>query len=919
MSRSLVIVESPAKARTISNFLGDDYLVEASVGHIRDLPRNASEVPTAQKKESWSRLGVNVDDNFTPLYVIPAEKKAQVKKLKDALADVDELLLATDEDREGESISWHLLEVLKPKVPVRRLVFHEITESAIQHALKNARSIDRSLVEAQETRRIMDRLYGYAVSPLLWRKIRPQLSAGRVQSVAVRLIVDRERERLAFTPAGWWDIRGSFSGSRGELDAEMVQLDGNRLASGRDFDDSGRLRREGLTVLDEAGAARVVADLTGQSGKVVSVEERPYADRPAPPFTTSTLQQEAIRKLRWTARRTMSVAQRLYENGWITYMRTDSVTLSQEAIQAARGLIVEQYGPAYLPKSPRLYSQKVKNAQEAHEAIRPAGTTFRTLEESSQLDADEGRLYELIWKRTVACQMTNATGKRASVQILVKDGLFQANGKTIEFPGFRRAYVEGSDDPDAALADRERVLPPLAVGDVVTTTELEPRGHTTQPPARLTEATLVKEMESRGIGRPSTYASIIDTILRREYVFKKGNALVPTFTAFAVTRLLEGHLGWLVDYEFTANMEKELDEIALGNDDATSCLTRFYLGDTGLSVRLESAGEKIDPREICTIPLGDSADGEPIEIRVGRYGPFLSSGELKADVPDDLPPDELTLEKARELLVERQEGPRVIGRHPDDGALIYLMKGRFGPYIQHGDVVETVIPAKTARGKDKIKKSKPPRASLLRGMLPEEISLQVAVALLQLPRTLGTVEVTAEDGTVTTEEVIATNGRFGPYVKQGKESRSIPAEYSVLTITLGQALQLISTPTRRRGVETLRELGHDETTDREIKMMAGRYGPYVTDGTTNASLPKDKDHNQVSLAEAVAMIRLKEAAPKRKSGRKPAAKKATAAKTTAEKKPAAKKTATKKTATKKTATKKTAKKTPAKPAASKAG
>ncbi|MFT5680005.1 MAG: DNA topoisomerase-1 [Myxococcota bacterium] len=896
MSRSLVIVESPAKARTISKFLGDDYIVEASVGHIRDLPRNASEIPASQKKTAWSRLGVNVEDNFAPLYIIPAEKKAQVKKLKEALAGVDELLLATDEDREGESISWHLMEVLKPKVPVRRLVFHEITKTAIQHALDNAREIDRSLVEAQETRRILDRLYGYAVSPLLWRKIRPQLSAGRVQSVAVRLIVDRERERLVFTAAGWWSIRGSFTGDKGALDAEMVQLDGNRLASGRDFDDSGTLKRTSLTVLDESGASKVVTNLTGKSGKVVKVEERPYADKPAPPFTTSTLQQEAIRKLRWTARRTMSVAQRLYENGWITYMRTDSVTLSQEAITAARSLITEQYGAAYLPSTPRLYKQKVKNAQEAHEAIRPAGTVFRTLEEAGKLDADETKLYELIWKRTVASQMNNATGKRASVQLLIDNGLFQANGKTIEFPGFRRAYVEGSDDPDAALADRERVLPPLALGDVLTSTTLEPRGHTTQPPARLTEATLVKEMEARGIGRPSTYASIIDTILRREYVFKKGNALVPTFTAFAVTRLLEGHLGWLVDYEFTANMEKELDEIALGNDHSGACLSRFYLGETGLSASLENAVEQIDPRQICTILLGEAADGLPIEIRVGRYGPFLSSGDIKADVPDDLPPDELTLEVARALLIERQEGPRVLGEHPEDGKPIYLMKGRFGPYIQHGEVVETIIKAKTSRGKDKIQKSKPPRASLLRGMLPEELNLPVAVALLGLPRTLGSVEVKAEDGTVSTEDVTAANGRFGPYVKQNKESRSIPAEFSVLTITLEQAKQLIAIPSkRRRGVETLREMGQDATTEREVKMMAGRYGPYVTDGETNASLPKDKDHNQVNLAEAIAMIRLKETSPKRKATRKPAKKKPAA-----KRKPAAKKTTAKKTAAKKT-------------------
>ncbi len=902
MGTPLVIVESPAKARTIEKYLGGDFRVEASVGHIRDLPSKASEIPAAHKKKPWARLGVDVESDFKPLYVVPADKKAQVKKLRELVADADELYLATDEDREGESISWHLFEVLKPKVPVRRLVFHEITRDAIQKALANPRDIDQALVRAQEARRIVDRLYGYEVSPLLWKKIRPKLSAGRVQSVAVRLVVERERLRRAFNSAGWWDAVGQFAGKRGALEAELVEVEGQRIARGRDFGDDGKLQKDDVRLLDEKAAKALVEALSGGLAKVASVDQKPTTDRPAAPFTTSTLQQEANRKLRWTARRTMSAAQRLYETGWITYMRTDSTTLSSEAIQAARALIAEQYGAEYLPKSPRTYKSKVKNAQEAHEAVRPAGTRFRSLDDAArELDGDPQRLYELIWKRTVACQMADAKGFSTSVRIEAGKGAsasaFEAKGKTISFPGYRRAYVEGADDPDEALADQERILPPLEEGDELDIKDLTPREHVTRPPARLTEATLVKEMEARGIGRPSTYASIIDTILRREYVFKKGSALVPTFTAFAVTRLLEQHLGWLVDYDFTARMESRLDDIALGDADQLTYLREFYEGAEGLHARLSAAEEHIDPREVCTIVLEAGEDGESLDLRVGRYGPYLSKGDIRADVPDDLPPDELTLEKARELLQRKKDGPGELGVDPDSGQMVFLMHGRFGPYVQLGE----------AEGKEK-----PKRASLLRGMEPDSLELDVALKLLSLPRSLGTDPDTGE-------EVIATNGRYGPYVKRGKTSRSIPATGNVLEITLDEARTLLATAKARRGPEPLRDMGEDPSTSRTIKLMSGRYGPYVTDGETNASLPKGADPLKLDLAAAIELIRVREQAPKRprRNARKTTAKKTTAKKATA-KKASAKKTTAKKATTKKPAAKKaTAKKTTAKKPATK--
>ena len=862
MGKPLVIVESPAKARTIGKFLGGDYVVEASIGHVRDLPSKAAEIPPGKKKEPWARLGVNVDADFEPLYVVPAEKKNQVKKLKEAMEGASALYLATDEDREGESISWHLLEVLRPKIPVHRLVFHEITRAAIEKALANPRELDVALVRAQETRRILDRLYGYEVSPLLWKKIRPELSAGRVQSVAVRLLVQRERQRIAFKSAPWWDVGGRFQANPGELEAALASWNGVRLASGRDFEEDGSLKaqKESVLVLDEAAARAVVAELEGVAGRVLSTEEKPYRDRPAAPFTTSTLQQEGNRKLRWTARRTMQVAQRLYETGWITYMRTDSTTLSDEAIAAARSLIREQYGSPYLPGKPRVYESKVKNAQEAHEAVRPAGTRFRSLEDGErELDEDAARLYALIWKRTVACQMEDARGRSMTVQIEAGPGRFVARGRTVDFPGYRRAYVEDSDTPEADLAERERVLPPVQQGEQLPLMGLDPKGHQTQPPARLTEASLVKELEARGIGRPSTYASIIDTIQRRDYVFKKGTALVPTFTAFAVTDLLEQNLGWLVDYDFTARMEEQLDEVALGHAGAKAFLARFYRGAEGLKEQLELVLDRVDPRAACTMPIGSGKDG-PIEVRVGRYGPFLQCGDVKADVPGDLPPDELTVEKATELLEKKKEGPRDLGLDPATGLKVYLMEGRFGPYVQLGEV------------SDEPKAPRPKTQSLLKTMSSDDVGLEVALSLLSLPRELG---IFPDNN----EMITATNGRYGPYVKAGDQTRSIPATGDVLKITADEAIVLLRQPARRRGPEPLREVGVDPSTGRNLILMSGRFGPYVTDGETNASLRKGMTPENLELSTAIGLIRDREQAPKRPPRGKSAAKGGAAAKT----------------------------------------
>jgi len=894
--KPLVIVESPAKARTIKKFLGSDYNIEASVGHVRDLPANATEIPAAYKKEKWARLGINVEEEFKPLYVVPKAKKEQLKKLKGLLADASKLYLATDEDREGESISWHLVQELKPKVEVERLVFHEITKSAISESLDNPRRINEDLVEAQETRRLVDRLYGYTVSPLLWKKIRPRLSAGRVQSVAVRLVVERERERIRFVSADYWTIQGTFEvADQAPFDANLVQLDGSRIALGKDFDpDTGQLKDQGkgkpTTLLSEERAKAVVDALAGKNAKVVSLEQKPYTERPSPPFTTSTLQQEAGRKLRFTARRAMSAAQRLYENGYITYMRTDSTTLSAQAVAAARSHITSQFGADYVPDQPRNYATKVKNAQEAHEAIRPAGDAFTQPKDlGPDMGQDERRLYELIFKRTVACQMKDARGKRTTLVLEASGGdvdeaRFQATGRTIDFPGYRLAYVEDTDDPEQALADSERILPDVAEGQQLGIQKLDPSGHTTQPPARLTEASLVRELEARGIGRPSTYASIIETILAREYCFKKGSALVPTFTAFAVINLLDRYLPNLVDYAFTAEMENDLDEISNGRQKRLNYLEEFYHGNghPGLLGTLQVVEEKIDPREVCGIPLGKNDDGEVVEVRVGRYGPFLSCGDNRVSVPDDMPPDEMDLEKAIELLAKGAEGPKSLGVDEETGLQVFVKNGRFGPYFQLGDP-------------ESLDGEKPKMASLLKGMDPETVTFAEAKACLDLPRVVGTMATKGTDDAPSEElEILAANGRYGPYIKWGKETRSLPPDESPLTVSLEKAKELLAQPKargrQRAAPKVLRELGEHPTSGEALRILDGRYGPYVTDGEINASLPRGSKPEELGIAQAVELL---EARAAKKPRKKKAKKKATKKKAT-KKKAAKKKTGSKK-------------------------
>jgi DNA topoisomerase I len=911
MGKALVIVESPAKARTISGMLGPDFIVESSVGHIRDLPRGADEVPAAYKGESWARLGVDVDNGFKPLYVVSSPKKSVVANLKKLLKGADELYLATDEDREGESIAWHLSEVLSPTVPVKRMVFHEITPAAIARAVEEWRDLDRRLVDAQEARRILDRLYGYEVSPVLWRKVMPRLSAGRVQSVATRMVVERERARMRFRSATWWGVDGTFTNAAASaFGAALVGLGGASLATGKDFDEHGeRTGKSDVRVLGEEEATSVAAALVGRSFTVSAVTERPFRRSPAAPFMTSTLQQEAGRKLRFSAQRAMQVAQRLYEQGFITYMRTDSTTLSDEALSAARNQARQMYGDAYVPEAPRRYERKVKNAQEAHEAIRPSGETFRTPEQAGRdLSGDELRLYELIWKRTVSSQMTDATGTSAQIRLTaeVPEGVaqgqeaeFSASGRVIAFPGFLRAYVEGEDDPDAELADREVVLPALAVGDVVEGSAFEPGSHTTQPPARYTEASLVKAMEELGVGRPSTYASVIATILDRGYVWKKGTALVPSFTAFAVVGLLERYFGDLVDYNFTASMEDDLDEIAAGREETLPWLTRFYFGASGPGGRnghgdeVEAVGLKasvathlseIDAREVNSIPLGNGSDGEPIVARVGRYGPYLQRGEDRASIPDDTAPDELTIERAEEILAA-PSNDRVLGIDPASGLDVQVKAGRFGPYVQVGDVVE---------GGDK-----PRTASLFSSMDQATLTLEQALELLRIPRTVGTDPETGED-------VVAHNGRFGPYLKRGADTRSLGSEDQLLTVTLPEAQALFAQPKQRRGrapAAPLRELGADPTTTLPVVVKDGRFGPYVTDGTTNASLRKGDVVESIDIERASELL-----AERRAAG--PSTRKKKAAKKAA---PAKKKATAKRDAAKRDAAKKaTAKKSPAK-------
>lgn len=842
MSKPLVIVESPTKARTIEKFLGKNYEVLASYGHIRDLPNNAAEIPPNVKKEKWARLGVNIEADFAPLYVIPRTKQKRVKELKDALKRCSEILLATDEDREGESISWHLLEVLRPKVPVKRLVFHEITKEAIKGALESARSLDDNLVKAQETRRIIDRLFGYSVSPILWKKLAPKLSAGRVQSVALRLLVERERERISFKPAVYWDLKAVFAKRQGsEFEAELAQWQGKRVASSKDFDPkTGKLSdKVDVFLLDQAAATKLKSDLGKLAAAVSSVEEKPFSTKPYPPFTTSTLQQEGNRKLRFSAKRTMSIAQTLYENGYITYMRTDSTNLSEEAIQGARQLIEREFGAEYLHPQPRLYKTNVKNAQEAHEAIRPAGRDFAHPDQvRSKLGAEAARLYELIWKRALASQMKDCQGTRVAVQVRCGEALFKASGKTIKFAGFLRAYVEGSDDPEAEIADQEKILPALSVDEELETRKVDSLSHQTQPPPRFTEGSLIKELEKRGIGRPSTWATIVDIVLSRTYAFKKGTALVPTFLASAVIGLMEKSFTSLVNYEFTARMEDDLDAIARGEQDNLRYLKSFYFGNglPGLQKLVADGEEKIDPREVCGIPIGKDKTGRQVEVRIGRYGLFLTNGETRAALPDGVAPDELTIEEAEQLIARAERGPESLGSHPDNGKSIYVKSGRYGPYVQLGEQGEG--------------DEKPKMVSLLPSMSPETVTFEDAVRLLELPKLLGK---DPDSG----NEITVALGPYGPYVKAGTESRSLTSDLSPLEITLDQAVELLKQPKsarRRAQPQVMREVGVHPVSELPLTIRTGRYGPYVTDGKINASIPRGSDPQEVTVDDAVNLL-----------------------------------------------------------------
>ncbi|MBF2076203.1 MAG: type I DNA topoisomerase [Synechococcales cyanobacterium C42_A2020_086] len=843
---SLVIVESPTKARTIRNYLPRGYQVEASMGHIRDLPQSASEIPAAVKGEEWAKIGVNVEADFEPLYVIPQDKKKVVKALKDALKNADELVLATDEDREGESISWHLLQVLQPKVPIKRMVFHEITEEAIRDALNHCRDVDEQLVRAQETRRILDRLVGYTLSPLLWKKIAWGLSAGRVQSVAVRLLVNRERQRRAFRKGSYWDLKAILSKDDTDFEARLVTLRGTRIATGSDFDESTGQIIAGRQVLQlgEAEARSLQERLRQAAWTVTNLEERTSTRKPSAPFTTSTLQQEANRKLKLSARETMRIAQSLYEQGYITYMRTDSTNLSQQAIAAARSCVEQMYGTQYLSPQPRQYATKSKGAQEAHEAIRPAGSTFRTPQETG-LEGRELRLYDLIWKRTVATQMAEARQTHITVQIQVEDAGFRATGKRIDFPGFFRAYVEGSDDPDAAIEDQEVILPPLQVGDQPLCRELEAIDHETQPPTRYTEASLVKTLESEGIGRPSTYASIIGTIIDRGYAQMVNNSLVPTFTAFAVTGLLEKHFPDLVDTGFTARMEQTLDEISTGEAEWLPYLREFYLGQEGLETQVKQRESQIDPNEARTVEL----EGLDAKVRIGRYGAYIEvengDGPVKATIPQDMTPSDLDPEQVQVLLRQKTEGPDKIGFHPETGEPIYQRIGPYGPYVQLGDETE--------------ENPKPKRASLPKGINPQDVTLEMAVGLLSLPRTLG---VHPETGC----KIQANLGRFGPYIvhdqgKNGKDYRSLKGDDDVLTISLERALELLAEPKAGRGrgraATPLRELGPHPDDGEPVNIYKGPYGPYIKHGKINASLPEDQTVESLSLEVALQALAAK--------------------------------------------------------------
>ncbi|HCG55420.1 MULTISPECIES: type I DNA topoisomerase [Brevibacterium] len=908
--RRLVIVESPTKARTIVGYLGEGYDVEASVGHIRDLP-TPSELPADMKKGPYGKFAVDVDNNFDPYYRVDPGKKKKVTELKRLLKDADELYLATDEDREGEAIAWHLLEVLKPKIPVKRMVFHEITPEAIERALENTREIDVALVDAQETRRILDRLYGYEISPVLWRKIRAGLSAGRVQSVATRLVVERERERMAFVSADYWDLDvdlGLPDGSSA-FAANLTTLDGSRVASGRDFNDKGELKNSSATVVDQAKAEELATQLNGTAKNaltVTAVESKPYSRKPAAPFTTSTLQQEAGRKLRMSARQAMRTAQSLYEHGYITYMRTDSSALSGQAISAARKQVTELYGPEFVPQSPRSYSGKQKSAQEAHEAIRPSGDSFRTpAQVSKSLSGDEFRLYDLIWKRTVASQMADAKGKTATIKVRADladghDAGFSASGTVITFRGFLAAYEEGTDAGRYDTKSGESRLPQVDEGQALSVVKAEADGHTTAPPPRFTEASLVKQLEELGIGRPSTYAATISVIQDRGYVTTRGNALVPSWLAFSVVRLLEEHFTRLVDYAFTADLESELDRIAMGEEDRKAWLARFYFGDKsqdreGLKEVVDDLGD-IDAREVNTVVIS-----EGVNLRVGRYGPYLEvpASEEGADpkrvsVPEDLAPDELTAAKAAELIESQGDGDRELGVDPETGHTIVAKNGRFGPYVSE------ILPEPEEKPKRGAKKPKPRTGSLFKSMDLNSIDLETALTLLSLPRVVGQ----DEEGT----DITAQNGRYGPYLKKGTDSRSLTEEDQIFNITLDEALKIYAQPKQRGGRQAaapLKELGEDPISKNPVVVKDGRFGPYVTDGEFNATLRKDDAVESMTIDRAAELL-----AEKRAKG--PAKKKAPAKKAPAKKAPAKKTTAAKTTAAKKTTAKATAAKTAAK-------
>ncbi|GAB3110409.1 type I DNA topoisomerase [Janibacter alkaliphilus] len=943
---NLVIVESPAKAKTIAGYLGPDYTVEASVGHIRDIPQ-PRDLPAAEKKGPFGRFGVNVDDgSFEALYVTDPDKKKKVTELKRLLKDADTLYLATDEDREGEAIAWHLLEALKPKVPVKRMVFHEITQEAIQRAVQDTRDLDMDLVDAQEARRILDRLYGFEISPVLWRKITQGLSAGRVQSVATRIVVERERERMAFRAASYWDVTGTFtpSGASQDFSARLSAVDGARVAVGRDFADDGTLTKSDVRHLDEAAATAVAEATRAATATVTSVSEKPYTRRPYAPFTTSTMQQEASRKLRLGSRDAMRVAQRLYENGYITYMRTDSTNLSSSAISAARGQARDMYGADYVPEQPRVYGKKAKNAQEAHEAIRPSGDRFRTpAQVSGELRGDEFRLYELIWKRTVASQMADAKGSTATIRLRAdlvgcpagEQAEYSASGTVITFRGFLAAYEEGRDESRGGEDDNERRLPKLSEGVALDVLGAEASGHETSPPPRYTEASLVKAMEELGIGRPSTYASTVATIQDRGYVRRQGSALVATWLAFAVTRLMEQHFPRLVDYDFTARMEEDLDQIAGGSMDRVAWLGRFYDGEQatsaeGLRQMVEDLGD-IDAKAISTVEIGDG-----IVVRVGRYGPYVEevapagvdpeTGEVRdeaalaqaptekdgkprrANVPEDVAPDEMTPERGRELLAQAADDGRELGTNPESGRTVVAKAGRYGPYV-----TEVLTPEEAElKGKAKVK---PRTASLFKDMDLATIELDTALRLLSLPRVVGTVTetTTGEDGTETSAEVeiTAQNGRYGPYLKKGTDSRSLETEDQLFTVTLEEALALYAQPKRRGRAAAkppLKEFAEDPASGKKVVVKDGRFGPYVTDGETNATLRRDDEPETITQERAFELLaekRAKGPTTRKKTAKKSGTKKSTAKKSGTKK--AAAKKSTAKSTTKKTTTKKTAK------------